>query len=359
MIPILFSVAAIAFALFSTPSYEASASLVCNDPSGAISAGTLVATVSPLAQNNAQATEGSTTVQVIEPPANAAAAKAGVLTFTASGSTPDACIDVVNYVVKQTANEALALFSELEEDFEGKYEKRRAFVSEVLEGADSSTEALIAATIDENDFSHCTFTAVEATKAVSKGLGVQQMFAIGLGAGVLCSLGFCLAIYALKAPLMSRRQLEQQTDLPILVWPSCTNAAALLWANICFACEGAPASIALVALSDEAANHVSDELALAIKGSGRDVLTCKNFDERNPSNAKNVGMDNLTLLATCSPLISSVDAAQLAHQAQGTIVCVRQWRDRSSVLDDILTELKLANASIIGVALLAENGTFA
>ena len=330
-----------------TTEYVASSTLVANDPSGLVSSDVLVSTAAPIAQNEACeiGRENDVEIEVESPVAGSIADKARSLTFTVTGKNREVCEAAANEVAQRSADSASAVFSELDKDLDEKQAEKRDLALEVLGKEDPNARALINTIVSDVDYSHCTFTVGETAVKTTGGVS-SKLIAISLLVGIFLAFGLIVLIDMMRRPIMSRDGVEAISDLPILTWPEASEEGARLWANICFACDDAPSSVAIVPVKSEVAVTAADELCDAIRQDGREVALRENGLAGLDRGSVSVGI--------FKPLSESVSTAYGAREAEVTVLCARLWKDDLTTLSATLKELAFSGAHVVGIALYYE-----
>lgn len=181
-------------------------------------------------------------------------------------------------------------------------------------------------------FETVVFAMNDASQAVAKDemKEIVRFGLFGLIGGIFLAVCFVLIIDKMKAPIRDRGLVEKEFGVPVLVEGPNDQMGERLWANVQFACEGTPSSICLIPLSDGRAQEVERQLLDAMRNSAQDG----------------------SALTVCAPLSEDVRTIYVAHDAEATLVLARTWRDSMDRLSDALQELSLAQANVVGVALM-------
>lgn len=328
--------------------YEAMASVSAIDPSAALGADTLMSTMLPLAKDIASDAPEGISIKIEGPKAAVSAAESRILKITVSGPNAQDCTNVANSVANNVADDASAVFEELDDDYEAAQSEKREIILNALRESDENSEALLEAAVADKDYSHCAFLVAEASGASEVSVSSSKVLLISLLIGVLVSLAGLGIVEVVCRPLKSLDDIRTVCDLPVLSSATVPDKGAFLWANICFRADERPCSIAIVPLSSGGTRKVVDLLEEAIPASDVSSAGSSRIED-----TKEDGSSPVELLA-CEPLTNSVLAAYAARTAACTLVVIRFWKDTRHALAGTIEELKLAKANVIGAVVLSE-----
>lgn len=196
-------------------------------------------------------------------------------------------------------------------------------------------------------------TVSEATYAMYNGPSMIRSAIVAFFAGLLIAIFVIILLDAVKLPIKSRKDVEDESGFPVLgVAPSLEGGERLL-ANLQFCCNMRPSTIAVVPVGAETtAPIVARELAGALERSDVRVKLvkgsphAKKFQVTVPEDA--------AIVVSCEPLDAGMGAAYIAHNADVTVLCVSEWTDSKRQLAATVQELELAKANIAGVTFLPE-----
>lgn len=337
---------ALACSFFLFPrSYSASAVLEASDPSGNLSASSLRATVSPLA-DQAVAAQGPA-VTVSEETKSGSDIKS--FGFVATGSNPVECVELANAAANATAESAASLFGKMSEaladDFEREIDiKVRAL--EAIGDSEAITSLLNMDTVHDRRYEYVTFSVQEATEAYPSATPLKGAV-LGLVIGVVLAFVWVLALWYIRAPIVNRKEIEE-LGITALAFPGLGGDPDYLWANVQFVCGTPPSSVAVIPLRGCDPLVTAGQIEAAAKRDGFSA-TISFAQERRNSCA--IEPDSLDLIV-CSLLDENVSAALAARSAEATVIVACAWVTSAHELETVLQELKIADAKIAGVALL-------
>lgn len=198
-----------------------------------------------------------------------------------------------------------------------------------------------------------TVSATNASYAQNDRPSLLKTALLAIFAGLFIAICIIVFIDALKSPIKSPENAENDSELPVLGLVPSSEGGERLLANLQFRCDKRPSAIAIVPVGTAAtAPVVARELAAAlerievrvklVKGSPH----AKKFQVNVPEDA--------AIVVSCEPITMGMGAAYIAHNADATILCVSEWTDSKKQLLSTLNELKLAKANIAGIAYLPE-----
>lgn len=333
----------------SVPSkYEASSSITMSDPSGNVSVANMLAVVNDLTQSRIVPYEtDESEIKVSTEMGTGAAAQ--TLVITVEGPVETECVELANSIASGVAIDAKKVFDALQEANEAELADLSALnasedVAAVLSGA------LLQDVLGSNrTFEFCSFMVREAVEARDEGAGLSTLAVVGLMGGLFLAIAVIVVIDIMKRPIINREELERALELPVLNVGEGSDLGAELWANIQFVAAGAVDSVCLVPLDSDSANECAEFLMEAIAQLGRTAQVHE--VSGNDFSVASVGSSEISIYS-CAPLNRGVGAAYCAHAASVTVICARTWRDSFKTLENAMRELSIANANVVGVALL-------
>lgn len=198
--------------------------------------------------------------------------------------------------------------------------------------ASASTDAF--SVVDENV--GLLSTSRTATSQNSSGSSSGQIKTIakygliGLVVGLAVSIFAVVLIDIIRKPIRNREKLSKCVNAPIIADSSIVKNSDLLTENIILASGCDSSNICIASVSE---SNLSKFLI--------DLLN-KEMAFKNNKNFVDAGS-----------LTTSGQAVREAHRCNDTVLCVREWKDQMQDLESALNELNIANARIIGVAVLS------
>ena len=295
--------------------YTATSTLTVTDPTAMLSATSLSNLMDALAQNEVAAIGDGTTTATAKSDATTQS-----ITFSVTGSSESDAVEAANGIALQTAESIKQALSDQSDAYLEVAEEAAQVDSDVAPSSGITAADRVAA------LRSCVFTVAEAKTAVASGSSsVMKYAAVGLVGGlflVICALAL---LDSVRRPIKSRADIAEVTDLPVLAEGDDVQTRDRLWINACFAFEGQPSSVCLLPVSGDNCNNLVSVLQEAACDAA--VVSCRSLQ------------DDLV-------------GARVAREAEVAVVVVRPWFDKTSSLIDVLSELQLAKANVIGVVLL-------
>lgn len=292
--------------------FTATSTLTVTDPTSLLNTTSLSNLMDALAQNEVDAvTDEATTATAKSDPTTQS------VTFTVTGADEDDAVNAANNIASQTADSIKQALTEQGDEY-------LSIVGEAAPMSERATQQSGATSADRvAALRSCVFTVSEAKTATASGSsGVVKYAAVGFVGGlflVVCALALMDSV---RRPLKGRTDIADVTDLPILAEGADVQAGEHLWANVCFAAGKQPSSVCLLPVSGSDCNSVASSLE---KAAGD------------------------TKIISCRSLEDDLSGARAAHEAEATVVAVRAWSDKAAGLIDVLSELKLAKANVVGI----------
>lgn len=254
------------------------------------------------------------------------------ISFIAVGSTEEESVLLANAAARRTAEIASSTLTALAAQY-------------MPDGSDMGESALPEATNGDSDASRAlaleavTFTTNDAADASSKDSSkdVLKFGIVGFFAGLFLAICVLLILDLSKTPIRGRKEVEEAFEIPVLMNAADVDPSSRLWANIQFACEGVPSSVCLVPLERVDVKSLEQQLSLAVK----EAMTLDG------------DVCGEVRFVACRPLVENIEGAYAAHSADATVVVAMQWKDSMKQLAATLQELSLAQANVVGIALLS------
>lgn len=220
-------------------------------------------------------------------------------------------------------------------------------------GCISAANSAINATADEIRKVNPAFTITtnEATYAERISPGLLKLIAIALVLGVFLSICALIVIDAIKKPIKSENDIVTLFDLPIIGRIPNRDRGEKLLANIRFLSEEPLNTIAVIPAGLTGATLTCAELTSVFEHSG--VAVSRTKGNPHAEGFKSAALPGILTIVECPSLSEGIGSVYIAKEADITILCVREWLDSRSSLSNMLDELHLAKANIIGVVYLA------
>ena len=220
-------------------------------------------------------------------------------------------------------------------------------------GCISAANSAINATADEIRKVNPAFTITtnEATYAERISPGLLKLIAIALVLGVFLSICALIVIDAIKQPIKSENDIVTLFDLPIIGRIPNRDRGEKLLANIRFLSEEPLNTIAVIPAGLTGATLTCAELTSVFEHSG--VAVSRTKGNPHAEGFKSAALPGILTIVECPSLSEGIGSVYIAKEADITILCVREWLDSRSSLSNMLDELHLAKANIIGVVYLA------
>lgn len=340
------SAAAVLASLVVPPRYEATATITVSDPSNNVPSASMLAVARNIAQARmAPFLSNDSDIKATISVGTGSAAQ--TLTLVIEAPDESECVDLVNSIVANVADESKEIFDSLQAANEADLADLGALntsedVASVLSGT------VLQDSLGANrTFEFCTFMVSEAVEASSASLAGAKLLLLGVGVGLLVAIAVVLIIDATKMPIRSSEDVEMVCGPPIVADGTIEDLSNRLWANIQFLSADNVRSICLVPLGAERSDRCAGFLKVAIEGTGGEAAVKK------PSGCMRLELaePDVVTIVPCGALDVSVDAAYCAHDASATVICAQIWEDSRRDLRATIRELNLAKARLVGVAL--------
>lgn len=159
--------------------------------------------------------------------------------------------------------------------------------------------------------------------------------AIGLVGGMVVVLAVCVCIYLAKRPVISRKQLEDLTEIPVVDVraPRKGNPIAQLWVNAYLCCKRAcDATVLLISLSGN-----PEELKMMM---GAQAAV-------NGLSAEKPKID----IVSCGSIVSRPQLLIEVQEKGQVLLVIKAWKDSIDEVGDVLGELKRGGAPLCSIAL--------
>lgn len=328
--------------------YEAISSVSVNDPSGNVSPASMMVVVNNFVQADiAPYAAKDSKIEASAEVENGASSQ--TLTITVRSSDKDECVAVVNSIAAAAAANSEEVFEALQEANETGLADLSALntsedVASVLSGS-----LLQDSLGSDRTFEFCSFLVTDAIEARSSKPGTIALTVMGLVGGFLLALLVVILLDAVKSPIRSRKDAETITGLPVFGFSSSAIFGDQLWANIQFALNEVAESVCLVPVSTPSSRICATELSEAIVRSGGNACVESVRGEVCRTVISELGG---TVVYQCEPLACGVSAMYCAHGASVTVVCAQVWEDSRAALGETVRELALADANVVGIALI-------
>lgn len=313
--------------------FVASSSLTITDSTALLGTTSILNLMDVLAQNElALASDEEMTVEAVADPATQS------VVFTASGPSESGVIAAANDIADRTA--ALTKQALIDQG--------EVYLSVVDEATSEGESPMSLSGVTAADriaaLRSCAFTVSEAKEAIANGAGGALKYAaVGLVGGlflVICALAL---VDSVRRPIKGETGVVAVTDVPVLSRGSDAMAGERLWLNVQFCTDKPLDSLCLMPLSGAADVAMGSVLSDAIESMRSNSLSAERLDagccENRPS------------IVCCDSLQKDIFGARAARESSAVIVIVQTWRDTETMLRDTLSELKLAGAPVVGVAL--------
>lgn len=317
--------------------YSAESVLTASEPTATVSASELM----PIVQATANNVIAANTQEGVSVSAEYDLVSRSI-TFTAVAASEMASIEAANSTAQQTAEETKALLATMAEQY-------RAQQADTSEPAPADGGVTIKATGQDraSALESVSFTINDASQAAANsGKSTLAKFAlVGLLGGLFLAICVVVVIDLVKTPIKGREDVEKAFEIPVLADEAAGNFAQRLWANIQFAADAEPRSVCLVPAGIASSQKVQQELQSAVSQKGLQLAA---------AGGQNADRSADVSILACAPLAQDMATAFAARESDATVVLATQWQDSLGQLQDTLRELGVANAKVVGVALLTE-----
>lgn len=313
--------------------YTATSTLTVADPTALLNATHLSNLMEALAQNEASSESGDNAEVSVE---TTPATQSTVFTATATSETE--AISVANSTAERTADS-------IEKALVEQSDMYIKIADDIHVASDGMVPLLGTSTADRvAALRSCMFTISEAKTAVVSGSGdVIKYAAAGAFGGLLLVICALALLDSVKRPIKGRTDVRAVTNLPILSEGVDASAGRRLWANIQFCAGEDVRTICIIPASGSANTAVETALSSAIDEFRFDSSTsCVDTDSEKAATLS---------IVSCNASAQDIASARLARRADAVVLVVQMWSDTEFVLSDALSELALADAPVVGIAL--------
>lgn len=312
--------------------YTASSTLTVIDPTGLVSSTSLANLVNVFAQDQAELENNGDNGVTVKAEVDSSTQS---IRFEVAAPSEQESMDIANRLAERTADAAQSAL----------VEQGAAYMEAVDEMgnqplAEESTYINAGATADERAAAlrSCFFSVSSATKAEADGVvsRVVKYSLVGILGGlflVICALALGDSV---KRPIKSSKDIEAVTDLPVWAVSDNRQAGERLWMNIQFAAKSHIESICLLPVSGGKQTGIKEVISNAVS--------------EEPSDDAG---DSCVHIEACDSIGESIVGARIAKEASVTIVTATCWSDTEPMLCDVLEELRLASANVVGVVLMS------
>lgn len=214
---------------------------------------------------------------------------------------------------------------------------------------------------DETSYKNYTGLPFEATvldnsvSADVSSLGRKWALSIVVGfcGGLVLAICIIVLIYAIRRPVISKNEIEECFQLPVLAVLGKRDCAERLLANIRFAVkDDGIDSVCLVPVSvkSDCQKAVSSlEQATVMESASSRVVKPSND---NAFCAEDDDARNLLVIYKGDPLTDSIKAAYASRDMDVTLIVAKKWNDSMKMLKNVTEELLLADANLAGYVLI-------
>lgn len=316
--------------------YTATATLTVTDSTALLGTTSLSNLMGALAQNQIADLEDGATGAATSDPATQS------IIFTVTAGSGEAAVAAVNDVATRTADAVKESLNEQADNY-------LSTVDQVGGGPSADEVATASSGVTTADrvaaLRSCVFTISEAKQAVaSASSGVMKYAAVGFVGGLFLIICVLALLDSVRRPIKGKADIAEVTDLPVLMAGNSAKDGERLWANIQFSVAD-PQSVCVLPVTGDARRDISSLIAQAAR------VKCASKREGAESvGLVNASSDTLAVVGYAS-LSESIAGACAARDADATVVVVRLWEDHLACLRDTLSELQLARANVIGIAL--------
>ncbi|WP_217969361.1 hypothetical protein [Adlercreutzia caecimuris] len=332
---IAFSLAGVAFgvakAMVTGTEYSAEAIVTVSEPTDTIAADQLIPLIEAIGDNQASALDGGDEISI------EGNVSSRTIDFSAFAPTAEESVQLANQIAQMTVDETRTQLdamaskyrdaASVDQTFSGEGPKDLWGFMSIEEGRATAYETVL--------------MVVNGAKDAKNELGLSTLAKFAVAGFVIGLLAVCCALVlvgALREPIQGKSDVEERIGLPVICDMSAPGPGERLWANIVLSGEAPPHSICLVPVHSASLTHLADDLQRAaarypMNGSqerGIEVIVCESFEE---------------------------DAAALfkARDADAAVLCATLWADSAKQMLDVVEELQLARANVVGVVLGGED----
>lgn len=250
------------------------------------------------------------------------------------------CIEAANEVSEKTEKLAHELFDENSTSTDGAALYFNGSNSIILENRNINV-TLIRATnaisayplIDENVVMISANKTANSQETISEPPSLFKTLIkygiIGFAGGAVFALLVILLINIIRKPIKNGEELAANLEVPVLLFPNSQNDGEMTFTNMRLAAGDNACNVCIASVHDPSVATTVYNMV-------------KKYDSPNNPIFKNVGS-----------LTTSGVSVEAASKSDGVVLCMREWKDSIPEFEDALNELAIANARIIGVAVLS------
>lgn len=249
-----------------------------------------------------------------------------------------------------------SLLAQISIEVSGKNEEKNIEVAnKIAESAIAKTKSMFSE--DSNAYSNYTGLPFEATtsdvtlkkdgKEFEKKIILSLL--VGFCGGLVLAICIIVLLYAVRRPVLTKSEIEETFNLPVLVKLNSNDGSERLLANIRFAIKKHDVgAVCFVPVSDKSlCTRAANALYEAAKTEGISsqleiVTTDKQLYINETQREGNL------LIYECSSLNASMNAAYISQKCDATLIVVRKWRDSIIKLKNVVEELLLADSRLVG-----------
>lgn len=341
-LPVALSLAALCYTAMQPVQYSATAKLVLNDPTGQIGAASLMAAVSPLAQEAvSESSNEDVRLDVIMPKVDASMPDAQTISFIATSDSSNACVSTANEAVHAVASRAQALFEELD----GQVSEELEYI---LRAVDSQTAEVLLPyllSVRDESYAHCSAYVFDATSAIKDGSNGAKYVIAAFCGGLFAAICFILLRDAVRMPLRSTTDITNRGLRVLSYYPDeAFGERTLVGLKL-----GSSATIDSVVFTSLDAGD-----AKAPAGAFKQTVLEKGVEQQSDCLSINEALEasSSTIdVIVCDPVSSSVETLQASSRSDCVVICVRLWSDTAAALQESVTEMETVGAHIGGIVI--------
>lgn len=192
----------------------------------------------------------------------------------------------------------------------------------------------------------------EATSAESTSPSFLKIAFIAAAIGLFVAFCSVIMIDVIRAPIKSRKDIEETSNLPVIGTIPNRDRGERLLANIRFLGDEQPATIAVVPSGFAGGTLTCAEIASALEHSGTAVSRVQGNPHAQGMSV--VPRPGVVTLIECAPISEGMGAVYIARDADVVILCVTEWADSRKLLASVVEELQFAKANLGGIVFLTE-----
>lgn len=315
--------------------YTASSTLTVIDPTGLTNSSSIINLINVFAQDQSKIEGISDKDAIIETSVDPSSQS---VRFKVKTPDEQKSVDLANLLADKTADAAKSALDDHSDAYVeamGEISAPSLSEEEARISADAITEERIAA------LRSCFFVvspSMSAEKASAMSY-VAKYAAMAFLAGLFLVVCVLVLVDSAKRPLKCKRDVEAASKLPVWTIADVSQSGERLWANIQFAARNSLESVCILPVSGGKRSDVERTLLGAMREAGLGDA---------------IGKDPRVM--ACDSLENSIVGVRVAKVSSVTIVAAVRWRDTAPALCDVLEELRLASANVVGIILLSGEG---